>query len=496
MVIIIFVQYFFQLNNLKRFFKDAIIYGVAAVLPRAINIFLVKLHTSTLQAEKYAVNTDYYVYAAYFNALLTYGMETAFFRFFSKEKDKGAVISTSFISLLFTSVLFIAVTLFYSNDLALFFGFETPLFFKLLVWTITLDTMVVIPYAYLRVVNKPFKFTLYKVLNILIFGALNLFFLWFVPYAIKEQINLPDFLIEYYNTNPKVMHIFVSGAIASAATFVLLFPTVFQFKISFDLQLLKKMLTYGLPIMVGSLAFVTNENLDKLLLGNLIGKEQMGIYAACYKLGVFMSLYIMAFKLGAEPFFFNHADKKNAKETYAKILTWFTILGAFFMLFVVVFIDLFAKILLGKPEYFEALQIVPIILLANLFLGIYNNLSIWYKLTDKTRFGMYFSLIGAVLTIAFNLIMIPKIGFIASAWATLITYTFMMLISYFIGKKQYPVPYQLTKLFIYVTLTIVLSGLSFIYFRGNYWFSVLAVFSYFGVLYYLEKTFIKQLLKR
>ena len=210
MVIIIFVQYFFQLNNLKRFFKDAIIYGVAAVLPRAINIFLVKLHTSTLQAEKYAVNTDYYVYAAYFNALLTYGMETAFFRFFSKEKDKGAVISTSFISLLFTSVLFIAVTLFYSNDLALFFGFETPLFFKLLVWTITLDTMVVIPYAYLRVVNKPFKFTLYKVLNILIFGALNLFFLWFVPYAIKEQINLPDFLIEYYNTNPKVMHIFVS----------------------------------------------------------------------------------------------------------------------------------------------------------------------------------------------------------------------------------------------------------------------------------------------
>ena len=248
--------------------------------------------------------------------------------------------------------------------------------------------------------------------------------------------------------------------------------------------------------MVGSLAFVTNENLDKLLLGNLIGKEQMGIYAACYKLGVFMSLYIMAFKLGAEPFFFNHADKKNAKETYAKILTWFTILGAFFMLFVVVFIDLFAKILLGKPEYFEALQIVPIILLANLFLGIYNNLSIWYKLTDKTRFGMYFSLIGAVLTIVFNLIMIPKIGFMASAWATLITYTFMMLISYFIGKKQYPVPYQLTKLITYITLTILLSGLSFIYFRGNYWFSFLAVFSYFGVLYYLEKTFIKQLLKR
>ena len=496
MVIIIFVQDFFLLSNLKRFFKDAIIYGIAAVLPRAINIFLVKLHTSTLQAEKYAVNTDYYVYAAYFNALLTYGMETAFFRFFSKEKDKGKVISTSFLSLVFTSFIFIVITLIYSNELAHFFGFENSLFFKLLIWTITLDTLVVIPYAYLRVINKPFKFTLFKVLNILVFGMLNLFFLWFVPYAIKHQINLPNFILEYYNSNPKVMHIFVSGTIASATTFLLLFPIVFKFKISFDFQLLKKMLGYGLPIMVGSLAFVTNENLDKLLLGNLVGKEQMGVYAACYKLGVFMMLYIMAFRLGAEPFFFNHADKKNAKDTYAKILTWFTILGAFFMLFVVVFIDLFANILLGKPEYFEALQIVPIILLANLFLGIYNNLSIWYKLTDKTRFGMYFSIIGAILTIAFNLIMIPKIGFIASAWATLITYTFMMLISYYIGKKHYPVPYQIAKLITYIILTIVLSAFSFIYFRGEYWFSILSIFSYLGIIIFLEKTFIKQLLKR
>ena len=484
------------MNNLKSFFKDAIIYGIAAVLPRAVNIFLVKLHTSTLDAEKYAVNTDYYVYAAYFNALLTYGMETAFFRFFSKEKAKGAVISTSFLSLFFTSIIFLTLTLIYSSELAVFFGFKGSLFFKLLIWTITLDTLVVLPYAYLRVINQPFKFTLFKVLNILVFGILNVFFLWFVPYAIKHQIRLPNFILEYYTSNPKVLHIFVSGAIASASTFLFLFPIIFKFKISFDLQLLKRMLRYGLPIMVGSLAFVTNENLDKLLLGSLLGKEQMGIYAACYKLGVFMMLYIMAFRLGAEPFFFNHADKKNAKEVYAKILTWFTILGAFFMLFVVVFIDLFATILLGKTEYFEALQIVPIILLANLFLGIYNNLSIWYKLADKTRYGMYFSIIGAMITIAFNLVMIPKIGFMASAWATLITYTFMMLVSYYIGKKQYPVPYQINKLIIYILLTIVLSGFSFLYFRGQYWFSFVSLFSYFGIIIFFEKTVIKQLLKR
>jgi O-antigen/teichoic acid export membrane protein len=495
-VIIIFAKDFFILNNLKQFFKDAIIYGIAAVLPRAINVFLVKLHTATLEAEKYAINTDYYVYAAYFNALLTYGMETTFFRFFSKEQKKGNVISTSFLSLLFTSALFLVLALMYSTELAVFFGFENALFFKLLIWTITLDALVVIPYAYLRVINKPLKFTLFKVLNILIFGVLNVFFLWFVPYAIQQDIRLPNFIVEYYSSNPKVMHIFVSGAIASAATFLFLFPIVFQFKISFDLQLLKRMLRYSLPIMVGSLAFVTTENLDKLLLGNLVGKEQMGVYAACYKLGVFMTLYIMAFRLGAEPFFFNQADKKNAKETYAKILTWFTILGAFFMLVVVVFIDVFATVLLGKPAYFEALQIVPIILLANLFLGIYNNLSIWYKLTDKTKFGMYFSLTGAVITIAFNLIMIPKIGFIAAAWATLITYTFMTLLSYYIGKKHYPVPYQITKLVTYIILTIVLSGLSFLYFREEYWFSVLSIICYFGSIYFFEKTVIKQFLKR
>lgn len=484
------------MSSLKRFLKDTIIYGVAAVLPRAINIFLVKLHTSTLQAEKYAVNTDYYVYAAYLNALLTFGMETAFFRFFSKEKEKGKIVSTSFISLLIVSLLFLITMLIYSGGISNFFGFKNPLFFKLLVWTISLDTLVVIPYAYLRVTNKPIRFTAYKIINILIFALLNVFFLWFVPYAINTAISLPSFVIDYYNSYPKVMHIFVAGTIASATSFLLLFPLVFKFKFDFDVQLLKKMLHYSLPIMVGSLAFVTNENLDKLLLGSFVGKAEMGIYAACYKLGVFMTLYIMAFRLGAEPFFFNQADKKNAKETYAKILTWFTILGALFMLVVVVFIDIFAHFLLGKPEYFKALQIVPVILLANLFLGIYNNLSIWYKLTDKTKYGMYFSVLGAVITILFNIVMIPKIGFMASAWATLITYGFMMTISYVVGKKHYPVPYQLKKVAFYVLFATVLCWISFALFRGVVWFSISTIFSYFGCVYLLEKSTIKQLLKR
>lgn len=451
------------------------------MLPRAVNVVLVKLHTTTLGADKYAINTDYYVYAAYFNALLTYGMETAFFRFFSKEKDKGNVVSTSFISLFSSTLLFAVIALFYSDSIALFFGFQNALFFKLLVWTIVLDTMVVVPYAYLRVTNKPVRFTLYKIINIFVFALINVFFLWYVPYAISNDIVLPKLITEYYVSYPKVMHIFVAGTVASCISFLLLLPVFFKFKLSFDGKLLKKMLRYSLPIMVGSLAFVTNENLDKLLLGNMIDKHQMGIYAACYKLGVFMNLYIMAFRLGAEPFFFNHSTTKNAKETYAKILTWFTFFGGLFMLTVVVFIDFFASILLGKPEYFEALYIVPIILLANLFLGIYNNLSIWYKLTDKTKFGMSFSVAGAIITIAFNLIMIPKIGFMASALATLIAYGFMMLISYFIGKKHYPVPYHLSKIGMYLIVATGLSGVSFLVFRENYWFSSIALLLFLGL---------------
>jgi len=484
------------LSTLKRFLKDTIIYGIAAVLPRAINVFLVKLHTSTLDAEKYAVNTDYYVYAAYFNALLTYGLETAFFRFFSKEEKKGKVVSTSFISLFVTTILFLVLMLFFNNEISAFFGFENPLFFKILVWTITLDTLVVIPFAYLRVTNKSLKFTAIKIINIAVFALLNVFFLWFVPYAISNTIFLPDFIINYYNSYPKVMHIFVAGVIASLSTFILLIPAVFKYKFSFDFGLLKKMLIYSLPIMVGSLAFVTNENLDKLLLGNMLGEKEMGIYAACYKLGVFMTLYIMAFRLGAEPFFFNNADKKNAKENYAKILTWFTIFGAFFMLIVVVFIDDFASILLGKAEYFEALAIVPFILLGNLFLGIYNNLSIWYKLTDKTKYGMYFSIIGAAITIVLNVILIPIIGFMGSAYATLAAFGAMMLISYFFGRKYYYVNYDLKKIGGYLISSIVFCALSFLEFRGEYWFSILTIFLFFGLIYFSEKKEIKQILKR
>ena len=487
---------FITLSALQRFFKDTIIYGIAAVLPRAINILLTYLHTSTLKSDKYADNTWYFVFAAYFIAFLSFGLETAFFRFFSKEKEKGKIVSTSFITLLGSTILVLSVLLFFNEYISLLLGFDNPLHLKILTFVTALDLLVVIPYAYLRVTNKPLKFTFFKVVNILIYAFFNIFFLWFVPYALKNAISLHYLITDSYKNTPTVVYIFIANLIASFTTFIMLLPYIFKFKLAFDEKVLRKMLAYGLPIMVGSLAYVTNENLDKLLLGDMLGKEQMGIYAACYKLGVFMTLYIMAFRLGAEPFFFNHAHKENAKETYAKILTWFTIIGALFMLIVVVYINLFAGILLAKPEYYQALAIVPIILLANLFLGIYNNLSVWYKLTDKTKYGMYFSVFGAFITIILNLILIPMIGFMASAWATLIAYSTMTIISYFYGKKYYEVPYNINKVILYIVISVGLSFISYYYFKENYIISTLFIFAFVVFIAINEKTELKTLIKQ
>ena len=346
------------MSTLKRFFKDTIIYGIASVLPRVVTILLLKLKTTVFGSETFSVDVTYYIYAAYLNVLLTYGMETAFFRFFTKEKDKGKVISTTFVSLLATTLLFLIFGLYFADNLSVFFGFSSPLFLKLLILTIFFDTLVVIPFAYLRVSNRPIRFAFYKIGNILIYAFFVIFFLWIAP---KYEIKLPTIISNIFGETPQIIYVFLAGVIASIVTFIAMLPIIFKFKLEFDKQIFKKLLYYSLPIMIGGFAYVTNENLDKLLLKNMIGESESGIYAACYKLGVFMMIFITAFRMGAEPFFFNHSNKKNAKTTYATILTYFTILGALFMFVIVAYIQLFAKIIIGREEYLQALSIVKVI---------------------------------------------------------------------------------------------------------------------------------------
>lgn len=483
------------MSNLKRFFKDTLIYGIAAVLPRAINILLVKLHTNTLSSEKYAENTLYFVYAAYLNAILTFGMETAFFRFFTKEKEKGKVISTTFYSILTVTLIFLAVSLNFSEQLSNYFGFGHPIYLQILIWVTALDTMVVVPFAYLRVTNKPIKFASIKIINILIYAAFNLLFLLILPSYIEQGYPL-GVLEETYQKYPLVIFIFLSNLIASILTLLILAPIIFKFKITLDTALLRKMLVYGIPILITSLAFVTNENLDKILIEKYLGKEQMGIYAACYKLGVFMMLFTMAFRLGAEPFFFNKAADRNAKEIYAKILNWFTILGSLFLVVVILFLPLFAKLLLGDESYYSGLKIVPVILYANLMLGISYNLAVWYKLTDKTIYGTYFALVASAITILFNIWLIPKIGYMASAWSTLLSYGSIVILSYFTGQKHYPVPYSITKMALYLLVSLIISVISLNYFNGNYIISIILLLLFLTLILWKEKSELQNIFKK
>ena len=479
------------MSLVKRFAKDTAIYGIAAVLPKLINVLLVRLHTGILNPKAYSDNTQFYIYATYFNVLLTLGMETAFFRFFTKYKDNQKVAQTAFTTILLNSLFFLTVFLVFSNQLSAFLDIDKS-YFQILISILILDTLVVIPYAYLRVTHRPVRFAFYRLFNITVYAILNIVFLWWIPRLITAG-RLSEKTTVLYNEHPKVIYIFIANLIASFLTFVLFLPVLRRFKLGIDKNLLKKMLTYSIPIMIAGLAYATNENLDKLLIGRLLDKETMGVYAAVYKIGVLMSLYVTAFRLGAEPYFFSQHKADNAKEQYAHILLWFTILGAVFMVAVMTFLDIIVHLLIGQTVYLKALNIVPVILTAYLLFGIYNNLSVWYKLTDRTRYAMFLSITGAVITIVFNIVMIPKIGYMASAWATLAAYGTMSILSYFLGRKYYKVPYESIKIIFYVLSSALTGFVIFRYFYDNYPVKIGLLLLYIVMVGILERQKIKQL---
>ncbi|MDT0675336.1 lipopolysaccharide biosynthesis protein [Autumnicola musiva] len=480
------------MSTLKRFFQDTLIYGFATVLPRLMNFILVPLHTEYLGPAGYSVNTTFYVWATFFNVILTYGMETSFFRFFSHSREKEKVFSTSFLTLTFTTVAFFILVFIFRGWVTALVDLQ-PVYFNYLLGILALDTLVVIPFAYLRATNRPVKFALVKVLNISVVVILNFYFFWFISEFPQFS---PDIVLSNYSEADKVGYIFIANLAASAITFIFLLPYFFRTKIDYSFKLLSKMWKYGWPVMVAGIAFVVNENLDKLLLKEMISDEVMGAYAGCYKLAVFMMIFIQAFRMGAEPFFFNHSKNENARETYATILNYFVIAGSLIFVVLVVYIDFFKRLVIRDEEYWFTIAIVPVILLANLFMGIYHNLSVWYKLTDKTRMGMYISLFGAAVTILFNVLLIPVIGFMAAAWATLAAYGSMMLISYFLGRKYYPVPYDLKKIAFYLILSVGFSIISFKFLRENYLAGSAFVVLFLLITFINERKDLKRIMKQ
>lgn len=427
------------MSAVKRLGAQIFVYGLATVLPRALSFLLLPLYTSVFkEASGYGEYIFIYSWIALFNVLLTYGMETSFFRFFhDKNLDQDKVVSTGLWSLVLSSLTFWAVASLFKDQLALMVGIRSE-FVQKTVLILVLDALVVVPFALLRAQEKPMRYAAIKSLNIVVNVAFNIYFLLFS----SEQF-----------LGREIDAIFLANIIASALTLVWFVPAYARHRLVFDLVIWKKMLRYGLPIMIAGFAFVVNEVFDKILLTRLDSTRSAGIYGACYKLSVFMTLFATAFRMGVEPFFFKQSTAENKEVQYAQVTYYFVVLGSILFLSVVVFLDPLAELFIRDVAYLEGLHVVPWVLMGALFLGVYHNLSVWYKLKDKTHIGAIISVIGAAVTLLMNVLLIPKVGYIASAWATFMAYLTMMCLSFFWGRKVYYIPYRVMPMLGYLSVS-------------------------------------------
>jgi O-antigen/teichoic acid export membrane protein len=480
----------------KKLFKQTVIYGLATVLPRMFSFLLVPLYTDLLPKEEYGKLSVIFAFMIFFNVILAYGMETAFFRFYSKESNKESVVETSMISIFWTTITFLFIALLSRNYLSEWSGVDCQ-YISYTIWILALDALVIIPFSKLRAYQKPMVYAVIKIGNVLVNLFLSILFLLYIPKVIEASPN--GLLSSLYVENFQIGYIFLANIVASLLTFIALSPDYVYLKWKFDFDLWKRMMEYGLPILVAGIAFAINEQFDKILLVKLlpsnIAESEVGVYSACYKLGLFMVLYRTAYTLGIEPFFFSHSSDKSAPQTYATVTKYFVIFGSFILLSVIVFADLFKILMIRDSSYWVAMKVVPLIILANFFLGIYTNLSVWYKLIDKTYYGAYISIVGAIITLVLNFLLIPTMSYYGSAIATIAAYGSMMFISYYLGNKYYPIPYDLKKIGGYLSLSIFFSALSFYVFRENYFVGISLLIAFLYFIYYHEKETLLKIIK-
>ncbi len=461
------------MNPFKKLAGQTAIYGLSSVLGRILGYLLVPLYTRVFLPAEYGTVSVFFAYAAFLTVILTYGMETAFFKFNESEQNKEKVFSTGMISLIFSSLLFLTLSSVFAQSIAGWIDYpDHPEYVSWFAWFLSLDALSKIPFARLRAENRAIRFVAINMTNILVNFGLNLFFLLFCPFALKQQswplIN--GFIQLIYRPDWGIAYIFISNLVASSLTLILLIPQFTGMKWKLDPKLLKTMLIYAFPLLFAGMAGMINETFDRLLLRYLLPKDiaayQVGIYSACYKISILMTIFIQAYKYAAEPFFFAAAKEKDAKILYARIMDYFIIVVSFIFLATMVYLDDFImRYLIGK-NYWEGKAVIPILMMANLFLGVYYNLSIWYKLTSKTIWGALLSIFGAIITLVLNFWWIPLgtdhlvHGYLGSAWATFICYGSMMVISYLAGQHFFPVKYNLSRFFGYLGLAILLYTVS------------------------------------
>jgi O-antigen/teichoic acid export membrane protein len=450
------------LSNIKKLAGQTMWYGVSSIAARLINYLLTPYLTyaDAIKTSDYGKMALVYAAIPLLNVIFTYGFETAYFRFSSKEENKSTIYNTAALSLIFSTVFFTG--LLWINQAS--FGSITGLtdFPKLIQYSIciiALDTLTVIPFARLRQEGRPVKFAAAKIIGILI----NIFFTWFfVSYcANSAKANSNSWVLLFYNPaeNP-IVYVVLANLIQSVVTLLFLSKEIAAIRFHFNTKLWLQMMLYAMPLIIAGMGGMVNETFDRLMLrwwlpGTAGHKEsEVGIYNACYKLSILITLFIQAFRMGAEPFFFKQAEGKNPQRTYARVMKFFVIVITIMFLVVSMYMPIWKRFI--GPKYWDGLAVVPILLLANMFLGIYYNLSVWYKLGNKTIAGAWITLAGAALTITINFIFIPTYSYMACAWATFFCYGSMMVISFIWGQKEYRIPYAWKKLLAYIVIVVLL----------------------------------------
>lgn len=450
------------MSSIKKLASQTMWYGLSSIAARFINNLLTPYLTyaDNITIADYGVQALVYSAIPILNILFTYGFETAYFRFSSNEENKETIYSTSFLSLCFSTILFTSLLWLNRAAVGNFIGLHNfPQIIQLAILIVAVDALSRIPLARLRQQGRPVKFAFVTIMGILF----NVFFTWFFvgycSHAVKQDANNWVSLFYDPKTNP-IVYVVLANLFQAIVTLLLLSSEIAQVRFKFDVKLWKQMMVYSLPLIIVGMGGMVNETFDRLMLhwwlpGDALTKDsQVGIYSACYKLSILITLFIQAFRMGAEPFFFKQAEGQNPQRVFARVMKFFVIIICLMFLAVSLYMPIW-KHFIG-PRYWAGLTVVPILLLANMFIGIYYNLSVWYKLSNKTSAGAWITLGGAILTTGINYIFIPKYGYMACAWATFLCYGSMMVASFVWGQKEYRIPYAWKKLVAYIVIVVLL----------------------------------------
>jgi O-antigen/teichoic acid export membrane protein len=445
-------------GQMKKLAKETALYGISSIVGKSLNWLMVPLYTYVFASPKdYGIVTNLYAWTALLLVMLTYGMETGFLRFANKNKEEaGKVYSTTLVTVGFTSALFALICIFFSQPIANALGYpKHSEFIAMLGTVVAFDAFGCIPYVYLRFKNRPIRFVALNLFAIFVNIFFNIFFLIVCPWL---MIKAPNLISWFYNPGYKVGYVFVSNIFSTALVTILLLFDVFVVKFEFDKALLKKMLKYSLPLLILGIAGTMNQTLDKILFKMImpgdLGNSELGIYGATSKIALVMTMFTQAFRYSYEPFIFAQKKDKNSIEIYADAMKYYILLALFIFLGMVLYMDIFKYVI--QRNYWIGLKAVPVVLFSFIFQGIFFNLSLWYKLTDKTYYGAIFSILGTVIIVILNIVLVPVYSYMGCAWAAFACYFIIMFVSYFVGQKHMPINYDLKTIGLYTLVTIIL----------------------------------------